>query len=191
VTAYDTQYVPLASIDTATDDPLLVRVRDICSSVNNAKLVMSPRLSDAFPTVTSGPPYHTNCDSNATNSSENVILIWPRVFVGKGHDLLQFSAAGIRTVGSGNSVWTLYAGHRRYTGAVTGVAAADRSTFGPVNSGTLIVNSGSDAFYHNIAIKLDSNIGGYIYMILTANDSDGTTRSSLYSYAITPWISTA
>jgi hypothetical protein len=185
---YDLQYRPLATVETAADDALSVRARDLIKSANNAKLVHAPRISDAWPEIYSGG---TQLISNFGDTTENLIGVWPRIFVGNGFNRIHWTISAVRTNGASTIIWKLYWSWKAYTGATTSIAAADLATMGVSLSSSLTVNSDTDDLYTDLTLAMIPPSNGFIYYTLTATNGNATTDGCLYSIAITPWRSDA
>jgi len=185
---YDQQYVPQASIDTATDDALSVRARDDAASINNTKLVFSPRISDAWPHENGGL---TAAVSKSSDTNENIVLMYPRVFTGFAYDQLHWTISANRTSGTSTIIWRLYWGWAAYGGVQENIGATDKLTMLVSDSSSLTVNSSTANMYSDLTLKFESNPQGYAYYVITAQNGDGSTQGVIYSLAITPWLSTA
>ena len=128
--------------------------------------------------------------STAAGTGEKVIMVFAPRYLPEGYNLLRVTVGHERFAGTGTTTWRLYATKFVYHGATTiqsSFLAADYDAEDIAET-----SSDTHAISYTEALKAvrEGNTGD-CYLVLTANNSDGTTRSRLTTLDVTPMLSIA
>jgi hypothetical protein len=179
----DRQYQPVSNTETGTDDALSVRVyTEMADALNNAHFHSSchkVRSAVCFPAWSSWDAY----------TSEHVIAVFSPVSIPDGFSDLLWTIGHQRTSGAGSIVWSLKSSAKRYTGTIEVFNGAYLSTDAWTNS----ITSTADAHeVEHSTLNLPASLiagGGDVHMVLTAQNSNGSTRGHITSLDVKPVLS--
>jgi len=170
---YTKQMRQVTSDETATNDAISVRLRDLCTSVNNAKVIMGPRFAIALSPKLTSP----------ASTTETVMLRFPPWFVSTGYNRIKFAMSGYLTA-SGSTTWKLYAMWRYYKGpaALTAALLAGQLPYG-VDS--VSFTSTTRAIKRNLDLVLFAPPNSMVYLMLTSTDQSGSNACALDTFSAT------
>jgi len=174
----NTQYRPVSTTETGTDQPLSVRsYADYASAINNYKLLVgAPRRGQVcFP----------RWETQDKTTDAHVVQVFAPLYVPDGYSKIRFNACTRRSAGTASVVWTVYASQVLYRGDQIPFAAA---TFvGDFDSKTLTTSS--DGWKWNdvtvSGVSLPRGITPQlVYVTLTAANGDETSRAEMSYFDI-------
>lgn len=182
-TLRNSQYRPVSTAETSTNDALSVRVqRDFALGINNAfSRACAPVFSDAWP--------GTHLGEGSSDTSENVLLFFPAIWCGPdGHyNFATWSVSSYIGVSSNDATVRLYSSSHRYTGPLT-MTDSWKSSMGIKSSSEIT----SDVAVPNSSVKtsheelsLNPNDAGETFFLLTSTFAGASGTNSLFVNSLT------
>jgi len=176
----DRQYQPVSTRETNTDDALSVRAySDMADAVNNAHFhacCHKVRSSICFPSWKSWDSY----------TVEHVVAVFGPVSIPDGFSDLLWTLGHRRTAGAGTVYWRLYSSASRYYGTIETMDSTYLSTDALLD---FIVSTADDHEVEHSNPNLPASLiagGGDLHMVLTATNSDASTRGEITTLDVKP-----
>lgn len=175
------QYRPIADTMTCADDALSVRtLRDFADNLNNYFMFVGNH-------KTIGQICVPEWKSHSGTTDERVIVPFAWRHVPDGHRRFALVLHHYRTDGSGSVTWRMYCSGGLYSGDVT----MDTSLLLPGYSVGTITTSESDIRRSTDLFSIVRGLGPYgndvCWFVLTAQNSDGSTRGAITSIDLWPY----
>jgi len=185
------QYSPVSTRETSTDDALSVRAyRDMAAALNNAHYhacCHKVRASICFP----------GWDSLDNVTSAHVVAVFAGVDIPDGFTHVLYTLGARRMSGAGDTQWRLYLSAKRYQSHLNllnvddgwdgnkGLYTAPLSV--DYQWGSVTVNTNTNIIQHGtVAIPSSLLLGGRLYMLLVAVNTDSSTYSRVTTLDVKP-----
>jgi hypothetical protein len=173
------QYRPVSTNETSTDDALSVRIyNDMADGINNAHYhacCHKLRSSVCFPHWSSWDNY----------TAQHVIAVFSPIYVPDGYSDFLFTIGHYRSAGSGSIIWRLKSSMKPYTGTIEEFDGSYLST--DAWSTTVTTTEDSHEIEHGFLNQPTTLAGGEdVFFVLTAQNSNGTTRGAITTLDIKP-----
>lgn len=174
MTAYtDRQHFPVGTTETSSNDALSVRIySDMADSCNQSKFRCNGKIRAQICW-----PHWVSRDNSIV---EHVIAVMGPIWVPDGYSIVKWVIGHYRYSGAGTTEWALYVTTKLYAG--------DASTFNPLILPTETEHGTIDTLRDDHAIiggAIDitiQSVTGYVYLILTAKNSNTATRSAITTF---------
>lgn len=178
--SYTEQYRAVSTRETQNLDALSVRaIWDIANNLNNTKGNVQNFCirSEIYPPST--------FVSSASNTVEKVRRIFAPVFLPHGYSTFYVTVGHYRSAGAGTTTWKLYACRNLYQGSTTIDTSKLVTGYDSVSWST---SSGTHAIAKSGTLRAVTSSSNLVWLLVTANDSDGTTVSNITSLSVWPII---
>lgn len=178
--SYTEQYRAVSTRETQNLDALSVRaIWDIANNLNNTK-------GNVQNFCIRSEIYPPGCFvSLLGDTNEKVRRIFAPVFLPRGYSTFYVTVGHYRSAGTGTTAWKLYASGNLYQGSTTIDTTKLLRGYDSVSWST---SSGTHAIAKSGTLRAVMSTSGLVWLLITADNSDGATVSNITSFAVWPVI---